>query len=304
MFDLGSLYHLCHVVDDLNAVDDWYDKVFDALHVKHSTEPAAMRDASFVVIGDLLLEAMKVIDLPGADRSPIGRFRTRYGEHLHSIAMFVDSMDRAADTLGEHGVRLFDIAGVPIGDARPVPTPWMWTHPKDTRGTYELACMPEFHYDPRFHPSWSGRFWRDHPLGIQFTSHITVLFSHLEDAAPLFCDAFGAAVLHEEHVAGLRRSAYFAFGPDVVIQATEPLDPHSPAGRELSDHGEGLFGFTFAVSDLSAAVRHLEARGQHTSLTEPSTVVLDTGQSFGMGIGFTSARIPNDRRRPGVGVRR
>jgi len=304
VFTLGSLYHLCHVVDDIGAVDEWYQSVFDALPVKHSSEPAAMREASFVVIGDLLLEAMQVSDMPGAEGSALGRFRARYGQHLHSVAMFVDSVDAAADALGEHGIRLLDIAGSPIGPERPVPTPWMWTHPKDTRGTYEFACMPEFHYDPRFHASWSGRYWRDHPIGIEYTSHITVLLSRLEDARPVFGEAFGGDLLHEESRPGIRRSAYFTLGPDMVIQATEPLDPNSPAGVELSQHGEGLFGLTFAVRDLTGAERHLERRGQQVRRIEEDTIMLDPAQAFGLAVGFTQARIPNDRRRAGVGVRR
>jgi len=304
VFNVGSLYHLCHVVDDLDAVDEWYDSVFGALHVKHSSEPSAMRDASFVVIGDLLLEAMKMSDLPGAERSPIGRFRAKYGEHLHSVAVFVDSVDDAADTMAGCGIRLFDIAGGPIGDERPVPTPWVWTHPKDTRGTYELARMPEFHYDPRFHASWSGKYWREHPLGILLTSHITVLFSDIHDAEPLFVGAFGGELLHSEQIAGLGHCAYFTLGPDVVIQAVQPLDPATVAGQELAQRGEGLFGFTFAVQDVRSAARHLQQVGQRVTWADSDTVVLERAQAFGISIGFTEWRIPNDQRRTGVGVRR
>jgi len=292
-------------VDDLDTVDQWFDDVFCALHVKRSSEPLAMRDATFVVIGDLLMEAMKVADIPGAERSPLGRFHARVGEHLHSIAMFVESVDDTADTLAAKNIRLLDIAGRPIGPERPVPTPWMWTHPKDTKATYEFAEMPRFHYDPRFHPSWRGEFWREHPLGIEFTSHISVVVRSLDDAQRIYADAYGGTLLHTStDAAGGGRHAYYTLGPDIVIEAVEPRGNRSLEARELERCGEGIFGVTFKVRDLESAAAHLQHNEQVLIEHSSDTIVLDPAHTFGMAIGFTTRALPNERRRVGEGVRR
>lgn len=294
-FELGGLYHVTHLVDDIAAVDRWWHDLFTALPVKRNRDEIARRDASFAVIGDILLEAVSVVDGPGAEQTPLGRFRARFGERMHSIAMFVDDVDRATRDLTERGLALVDVKGDKVSPSDGAP--WIWTHPRQTTALFEFAELPDYHWDPRFHPSWSGEFWRDrHPLGIERTSRLTVLVSDLDRAREVYGDALGCAWLHREEVAGERRSDLYAFGPDLVIEALQPLAGGTVEGRQLDANGEGAFGFTFQVRDLGRAVTHLEANRQPIARREPRHVLLDPAHAFGLGVGFTDRLIPNDHR--------
>jgi hypothetical protein len=57
-FEIGRLFHLTHVVSDLDAVDRWYDEVFSVTRFYHGYEELAGRDASLIAISDLVLEPM------------------------------------------------------------------------------------------------------------------------------------------------------------------------------------------------------------------------------------------------------
>jgi extradiol dioxygenase family protein len=293
-FRIDRLYHLTHVVHDLDAVDRWHDDLFVALHVKRNRDEVAQRDASFVVIGDIILEAVSVLDTGRVGPSPLAKFRDRFGERLHSVAMFVDDVAHAGHDLTRRGFRLFDVVGKQVDGTGVVP--WIWTHPKETHALFEFAEVPEFHWDPRFHPSWTGDFWREHPLGIERTSHLTVLVHDIDTVRAIYVDAFGCGSLHREEIAGERRSEFYSFGPDLVLEALQPLRPDSLESRQLEQHGEGAFGFTFTVQDLDRAVRHLESKAQPIAWADADTVVLDPDHAFGLGIGFTVRKIPNDHR--------
>jgi catechol 2,3-dioxygenase-like lactoylglutathione lyase family enzyme len=296
MFTVGPLYHFTYMVNDLDAVDTWYDVIFNALHIKRSRELEAKRDASFVVIGDVILEAMAVAtDLAGAERSALAKFRSRFGEHPHSIAMFVDDLNETCDRLMARGIRLSETNGTPIGTDRPIATQWIWTHPKDTRAQFEFATIPPFHYDPRLHPSWTGDYWRHHPLGIEGLSHLTVLVRDIDTAGAIYCDAFGGEQLHRETTEN-GHSAYYALGSNVVIEALQPTAHDSPERRDLERCGEGIFGLTLAVRDVARAVDYLDSKHQVIARAQEHSVTLEPTTTFGLGFSFSQRRIPNDRR--------
>src|SRR5271155_5675690 len=48
MFKIGKLFHLTHVVDDLGAVDKWYDEIFGVTRFYRGYESQAGRDASLI----------------------------------------------------------------------------------------------------------------------------------------------------------------------------------------------------------------------------------------------------------------
>ena len=111
MFNIGRLFHLTHVVGDLDAVDTWYDDIFCALRIYRDRSEAALRDASMVVIGNCIIEAVQPAPLPGTERSDIGKFYARFGQHMHSIGMFADNLPELGDRFLDHGVRLSGVSG-------------------------------------------------------------------------------------------------------------------------------------------------------------------------------------------------
>jgi len=294
MSKIGKLFHLTHVVSDLDAADRWYDSVFSALRYYRGYLKASMRDASLVCVGDLVLEPIQQRKIPGSEKTPIGKFYARYGQRFHSIAWYVDDVAGLYEPLREQGVRLFDMVGNPVSSA--TQSIALWTHPKDAHAMLEFAPSGEFNMDPRLHPAWSASYWRDkHPLGIERTSHITVTIADLKQASGLYGKALGGKLIHEE-ATPQRRSAFFAVGEDTIVEAAQPLTTSSPEARDMEASGEGVYAVTFRTRDLERAAKFLESKGQRIETRDAHSLILDIKDAFGMTVGFTDRVIPNDPR--------
>jgi len=72
-------------------------------------------------------------------------------------------------------------------------------------------------------------FWRKHPLGVTELSHVTVLFRDLNAAHRIYGEVLGGDLLHSEEIPGERRSAFYTLGPEVIIEALQPLNEASIA---------------------------------------------------------------------------
>src|SRR2546425_1092250 len=86
VFTIGKLFHVIHMADNLETLDRWYDDVFAVTRFMNGYSAAEKRDASLVLIGDLVMEPMAPAREEGAEAMPVGRFHARFGQHLHSIA--------------------------------------------------------------------------------------------------------------------------------------------------------------------------------------------------------------------------
>ena len=296
MFKVGKEFHLLHVVSDLDAVDEWYDEVFAVRRFVRNSMRAAMRKASLVLIGDFVMEpAQPIRKAPGWEKSALGKFYSRYGQHFHSIAWYVDDLAGTCARLSERGIRLFDMVGNAVkepsrGDGA------VWTHPQDTHAAFEFAAVPRFFVDPRLQPGWCTTFARDeHPLGIERASHLTMLFRDLDDAREVYQNALCGSPIHEEETPGRKRSIFYAVGEDTVIEAVQPLSPTSPEGLDMERVGEGMYSVTFKTKDLKRAADHLRSKGQRV-VEDKDSLMIDRADAFGMVIGFTERKIPNDPR--------
>ncbi|MGA2411295.1 MAG: VOC family protein [Candidatus Binataceae bacterium] len=294
MFSIGKEFHLLHVVSDLDAVDEWYDRIFAVRRFVRNYMKAAMRKASLVLIGDFVMEPAQPVQKPGWEKSALGKFYSRYGQHFHSIAWYVDDLRQASIGLSEHKIRMFDMVGNPVTEA--VRGDAVWTHPQDTHAAFEFAIAPKYFIDPRLQPGWSIEFPRDqHPLGIERASHITVLFRNLNDAHGVYAEALGGKLIHQENTS-TKKSLFFAVGTDTVIEAAQPLSVSSPEGQDLERAGEGIFSVTFKTKDLNRAGEHLRSHQQRIEFDGANTLVINRDDSFGMVLGFTDRTIPNDPR--------
>jgi catechol 2,3-dioxygenase-like lactoylglutathione lyase family enzyme len=295
MFRIGKLFHLTHVVSDLEAVDKWYDEVFSVCRFYRAYMKEAVREASLLTIGDFVMEPVKLARVPGAENSPIGKFYARFGQRFHSIAWYVHSVADTFAELNKHNIRLYDLVGNMVKE--PLRTAAVWTHPKDTHALLEFAIIGNFSIDARLQPGWSAAFWRDqHPLGIERASHITVLVRDLLEAKAVYQNMLGGKLIHEEEIPGQKRSAFFAVGEDTVIEAAQPLSAASPEGRDMEQAGEGIYSVTFKTQDLRKAADFLQSKKQRLELQGTDSLVLNRDDAFGMVIGFTQRRIPNDLR--------
>jgi catechol 2,3-dioxygenase-like lactoylglutathione lyase family enzyme len=294
MFKIGKEFHLLHVVSDLDAADEWYDRIFAVRRFVRNYMKAAMRKASLVLIGDFVMEPAQPVQKPGWEKSALGKFYTRYGQHFHSIAWYVDDLRQTSIDLSNHKIRMFDMVGNPVTEA--VRGDAVWTHPQDTHAAFEFAIAPKFFIDPRLQPAWSTEFARDqHPLGIERASHLTVLFRNLDDARGVYGEALGGKLIHQES-SQTKRSLFFAVGEDTIIEAAQPLVASSHEGQDLERAGEGIFSVTFKTKDLNRAAEHLRAHKQRIEFDGANTLIINRDDAFGMVIGFTDRSIPNDPR--------
>ncbi len=295
MFKIGKLFHVTHVVSDLDAVDRWYDEVFACTRYYHGLAKAAGRVASLLAIGDVIMEPMTPAQVPNLRNQSVKRFYDRFGQHLHSIAWYVDDVPAISTRLASHGLHLWDVVGRQV--TPPNEKFAVWTHPKESHGQLEFAIIEKNTTDPRLQPAWSSEYWRErHPLGIERSSHITVVVKDLPAAKSFYCDVLGASAMHEEETAGRKRSAYVAVGEDTVVELAHPLSTNSAEGQDLDRNGEGIHALTFKTKNLARAAEFLGSKGMRPEKDGAASVVLGSDQAFGMVVGFTERMLPNDPR--------
>ena len=294
MFTIGKLFHLTHVVDDLEAVDRWYDDVFSVTRFYNGYEELAGRNASLIAIGDVIMEPMMPARVANLRNPSVKRFHERFGQHFHSIAWYVDDVAAISARLDTAGLRLYNLVGKEVQP--PYKTAAIWTHPRQTPGQLEFALSGDYIADPRLEPGWSSDPWRQHPLGIQRASHIGVVVRDLPSAKRLYCDILDGSLLHEEHTEGRKQSAFVAVGEDTVVELAQPLSLTSPEGRELEQNGEGIYSLIFKTADLGQAQDFLRDKQLRPEPDGADTIILGPEQAFGMVVGFTQRSLPNDPR--------
>ena len=292
-FAIGELFHLAHLVEDLDAVDRWYDDVFACERFYRRYEKAARREASLLVISDMIMEPIMPSREPEDAATPLGKFKARFGNRLHSIAWYVDDIRAFSAHLGAHGVRQVGLTGRPVLD--PADAVAVWTHPRDTHALLEF-CEPGFAADPRLAEGWSPRRWVEHPLGIARTSHVSVLFEDLADAATVYGEQLAGRRIHTSADADGTERHYYAVGKETVVEAVRPASSASEEGRDLAEAGEGVFAITFHSVDLVRATAFLRDKGQRLLGGGPGTVWIDRDDAFGLRVAFTDRRIPGDGR--------
>lgn len=294
MFKIGKLFHLTHVVNDLDAVDKWYDDVFAVTRFYHGYEKLAGREASLIAIGDVIMEPMMPARQENLRNLSVKKFHDRFGQHFHSIAWYVDDVEAISARLDQEQLRLFNIVGTQVKPPHKMAA--IWTHPKETSGQLEFAVYGDFTKDPRFEPNWSNTPWREHPLGIERSSHIGVVVRDLSVAKRLYCNVLGGTKIHEEEIPGRKQSAFVAVGEDTVVELIQPYSPSSLEGQDLEKSGEGIHSLIFKTKDLSRARDFLKTKQMRPEPDGADSIVLGPDQAFGMVVGFTQRVLPNDPR--------
>jgi hypothetical protein len=298
---IREFFHLIHVVDDQDEADAWYDEVFKPQRfIQKNWSDVERRWASLAMIGDFMIEVIEPGPEPQDQAAPLGRFRTRFGQHFHSLAWYVDAPDLRAlfDELRTHGVRIAKPGGgiFPDGDLDPGPT--IFTHPKDTFGQLEFVALDDFWrgHDPRFGAAWTPSFWRDdHPLGIERVAHFTTVVADVEKARALFEGPIGGRLLHAEESA-TAESAFVAVASDSIVELARPTTAGSRLAADLAGAGELPHACTFKVVDLEAAERHVEGVGVSVADRSGNGFTLEPADCFGAVYAFTSRVVPGDPR--------
>jgi catechol 2,3-dioxygenase-like lactoylglutathione lyase family enzyme len=290
---IGKLFHLAHLVEDLDATDRLYDEVFACQRYYRRYEKAARREASLLIVCDQCMEPIAPSADPADAGTPLGRFKTRFGNRLHSIAWYVDDIETFTARLLTHGVRLVGLTGRPVTD--PAEATAIWTHPADTGALLEF-CPSGFARDPRLEAGWTTAPWRDHPLGLLRTSHVTVLFGDADAGHRVYGDVLGGRLLHTDTSDPAVARSFYAIGEDTVVEVAAPADTSTPEGRDRAAAGNAVHAVTFTSADLERATGFLTEHGVPTTRTTEHDVHLDLPPAHGLNVFLTDRAIPGDTR--------
>jgi hypothetical protein len=290
---IGKLFHLAHLVEDLDATDRIYDDVFACERYYRGYEKAARRKASLVIVCDQCLEPIMPSADPADAKTPLGRFKSRFGNRLHSIAWYVDDIQSFTARMLSYDVRLVGLTGKPVTD--PSTATAIWTHPADTGALLEF-CPAGFAADPRLAPDWTTARWREHPLGLLRTSHVTVLFNDLASGDRVYGDVLGGRRLHTDTSDPALTRRYYAIGEDTVVEVAVPTDASTPEGRDLAAAGNAVHAITFATADLDRAAHFLAKNNVAVTRATDHDLHLDLAPDHGLNVFLTDRVIPGDTR--------
>jgi methylmalonyl-CoA/ethylmalonyl-CoA epimerase len=101
---------------------------------------------------------------------------------------------------------------------------------------------------------------------IRRLDHVAVLVRSTDDALHFYRDRLGLAVHSSEELDTPRVRLTYLDAGNAYVQLVEPLDPTSPLGVWLDEHGEGLHHICFGVDDVRAAVQELSDPGSEVVL--------------------------------------
>lgn len=282
-FELGQLAQIIHVTDDLSAARHLYGTVFAGESYYEGYSTFEKRDASIYAIGDITIEPMSPSDEPGASDTPVGRFLTRFGSRLHSIAINATGVRSFADHLVGKGVRVVGPGGSPLDSITNDPPVSIYTHPSDTRFLIEIVDFgaPLMRTSPRLDPDWDPSSWADdHPLGLTGWSHVTAAVRDVDASVEFFADVFGANVISAPTASDDGVAARIRLGSESVVELLQPAAGTAHAAS-LERDGEGLVELTLTVREVGRAADYLQLTGVTGTRTCDGALVLDTATTAG-----------------------
>jgi catechol 2,3-dioxygenase-like lactoylglutathione lyase family enzyme len=292
---IGKLFHLTPLVDSLADAEYFFNATFSPLCMMRNYSSHWHRHAAIFVIAETSIEPMHCLPPePGNEATSWFRYADKFGPRVHNMAFYVDDLDDLAQRL--------EAAGVRITDADSGNT--VFCHPKDTPG------MLEFHpaeglwegMDPRLRPEWPAfrdAYWaRNHPLGLQRLSHITVVVDDLPAAEKFYVDVLDAVALPDQDatVPG-GASRYVLVGEDTVVELLAPGDADSSHARDLARVGPSVTGVTFTVRDVAATAEFLSLRlPEFVADISDHAVRLHLAKTWGCEYRFTDRVLTGDPR--------
>jgi hypothetical protein len=307
-YGFGLMYHVIHVADDVDKLNDWYRKVFDAdwwwpadgLNWSEVED----RYASLLAVSDLCVETMAP-KLPPNEAYPVGRYYLRHGARFHSLGSLVDDIEGFARHLLDHDVYI----GMPGGGRmETVPPDIYYFYPsprsvgglnlqvtRNTDGAYSAAVGT----DPRIQEDWSERAlrWSErHPLGIRRLGYATMAVADVDATHAVLLDLWGAVSVHDgvDEERGVR-SRFVQLG-HLLLELASPLPTNAdgPMASHVARFGDALYQMTFLVDDLDAVEDYLPTVGVRCTRTSRAVVSADVDDSLGANYAFSTRTCPSD----------
>jgi hypothetical protein len=304
-FGFGLMYHVIHLSEDVHAINDWYERVFDADVWMGRVDPhwseIEDRYAALLNVSDLCIEPMAPKQPPD-DRYPVARFFLRNGSRFHSASCMVDDIEGFASYLLDHDVYI----GLPGGgrmEEVPPDVYYFYPSPRSVGGFFvqitrntDGAYSPNVANDPRLQDDWDvrARRWSEHPLGIQRLGYATMAVSDVDATREIFEKIWLAVPVHDGVDEGRGvRSSFMQLG-HFLVEIASPLSDDGPLAEHVERFGDMLYQLTFRVEDLDSVEAYLPTVDVRCARTSDAVVSADPDDCLGANYAFSTETCPGD----------
>jgi hypothetical protein len=300
-YGIGQMIHSVHMTDDVPALNKFYEEVFGGLLYLGVDEPNFLpvedRWAGLLQISDFCVETMAP-NFPVDVTKPVGKFYSKFGQHLHSVGYHVDDLDGLGDHMISEGVYIGRPGGgkvermAEIGD-----NPYFYPSPRDTAGLMVELCATDMPADPRLLDTWSSqvKMWEyGHPLTIRRLEYVTLGCKNLTEATETYVKRMQAIPIHEGVDDGEQIKFQVLQLGDCLLRLAEPLEAGSKLGEHVAKWGNAIYSITLKVRDLDSAEAWLAKKGVKTERLRPDLLAADPADCFGAPYFFTTADVPGD----------
>lgn len=311
-FGVSRMYHPSHRVTDLDETERFFREVFG----RYSTSRAGLvmsgvltqppdypRDyCTFTPIADVFFDS---IDPSRYVVDGVQCYESITEPYLDGFGWAVEGIEEIYGELRRHGIRCTDqrnvlVATEELPHAAFTSSPLFWTLADDTGLRYEFYPSASIgKYDPRTHPTWRlPDVIPEDPLGIERSSHHTVLTNDLERALRLVETVLGGRVVHQDRNGLLGTASTYVLLAGDILEYARPLDGATRTAEVLGRRLplDAYHSITWKVRDLDAVEKHLTSCRIRIQARDDVTLVTDPRDSIGIPFGFTSVLACSDDR--------
>jgi len=297
-FGIGNMIHFVHMTDDVNKLNEFYRRVLGGYVYMGIDElnylPPEDRWASLLMVGDVCIETMAP-NFPIDVNKPVGKFYSKFGEHLHSVGYKVEDLEGLVDRLLAKGVFIGQPGGGKI-EKLPEDMVYVYPSPRDTAGLMVELCKVDMRNDPKDQDTYTElmRLYRQHPMTIERFSYVTLGVRDLEKAVEVYVDTMQAIPLQEGIDDDLQSKYYTMQLGDCLLQLAQPLEPDSDLGRHVEKYGNFIYSLRWKVADLDSAEAWLNKQGVRTTRLRENLIAANVEDTYGAPMFFTTEDIPGD----------
>jgi hypothetical protein len=303
-YGIGQMVHVIHMTDDVAKLKEWWEDVFGGYTYMGIDEanylPIEDRYACLLMVRDLCVEVMAPALTDAGEvnspQLPVGRFYSKFGQHLHSVGYFVDDIVGLGNHMIENGIYIGKPGGGAVEKIDDPNLMYYYPSPKFTAGLMVEISKHPMPNDPREKEEWSS-FWKatsQHPLTIERFSYVTLGVRELEPAVEVYVKAFKAIPLEEGIDEDLGAKYVILHLGDCLLQIAQPLEPGSDLGRHVEQYGNFIYSLRFKVSDVDSAEAWLTKKGVKTTRPRPGLLALEPSDAFNAPIFLSDEEVKGD----------
>lgn len=303
-YGIGQMVHVIHMTDDVRKLQQWWEDVFGGYSYMGIDQPNYLpiedRYACLLMVNDLCIEVMApAFNDAGEVNSPhlpVGKFYSKFGQHLHSVGYFVDDIVGLGNHMIQNGIYIGKPGGGAVETMDDPSLLYFYPSPKFTAGLMVEISKHPMPNDPREKEEWSSlhKLHSAHPIGIERFSFVTLGVRELEPAVEVYVNAFKAIPVEEGIDEDLGCKYVIMQLGDCLLQIAQPLEPASDLGRHVAQYGNFIYSLRFKVRDTDKAEEWLTSKGVKTTRPRPGLLVIDPNDSFNAPIFLSSEEIKGD----------